>query len=221
MKWRLLVITAIILAITGLLLFTEQGRKYAISLGSMTRGLVSTLGNFVGSLMKSGLAKEFSAELELNKEAIYGQKFQFSGAELKASGQILSMKIDGKNWEVSEKIKFEIVGSGEISFKNDGKLNLKADASLAKFNSWKTSDIKIEIEMSPESFSMDNAKCDFIKINSASGKVKKQLEDMELTVNFTQANLKLEGFQGNIIFDNEELKLKGTATNLEINGKKI
>ncbi|MEM5879429.1 MAG: hypothetical protein QXU74_02975 [Candidatus Aenigmatarchaeota archaeon] len=219
MRWKLLAAVAVILAITGLLLFTEQGRKYAVSLGSMTRGLTSTLGNFVASFVKAPSGQEFNFELDLNREAIYGQSFSFSDAEFKTSCQILSLKIDGKNWEVGDKVKLEMVGSGEISVGSDGKVSLKADASLIKFDSWKTNNVKIEMEMLPGSFSMNNAKSSLINI-TASGKASKQLEDIELKADFNQANLKLEGFRGSVNFE-DRLRLTGTAANLEINGKKI
>jgi hypothetical protein len=219
MKWKLMVAVAVVLVILGLLFFTEQGRRYAIALGSLTRGLTSTLGNFIGSFVKIPLGKEFSFELNLNKEAIFGQSFSFSNAGFEALGKILSLKIDGKTWEGGEKVKIELVGSGEISVEN-GKLRLKGDVNLFKFDSWKTSDVKVEIEIVPESFSINNAKTGLINLTQASGNATKKLEDIELKVEFDKANLKVENFFGTIEFK-ENLKLTGTATNIEINGKRI
>jgi len=219
MKWKLLVGVATVLVILGLLFFTEQGRKYAITLGSLTRSLTSNVGNFIGSFVKVS-GKEFSLELNLNKEAIHGQSFSFSNAGFEVWGKILSLKIDGKTWETSEKIKIELIGSGEISVGNDGKLKLKADANLLKFDSWKTSDVKVELEIMPENFLMNNAKADLINMTSASGNATKKIEEIELKVDFERANLKVENFFGTIEVK-EKLRLVGTATSLEINGKKI
>jgi len=220
MKWKLLVAVAVVLAFLGLLFFTEQGRRYAISLGSSTRSFTSTVGNFIGSFVKVPSGNEFSFELNLNKEAIYGQSFSFSNAGFEASGRISSLKIDGKTWEIGEKVKVELVGSGEISIGNDGKLSLKSDTNLLKLDSWKTSNVKVEMEMIPESFSMNNAKADLINTTQASGNANKKLDDIEVKVEFDKANLKVENFLGTIELK-EKLKLSGTATNIEINGKKI
>jgi hypothetical protein len=163
---------------------------------------------------------EFSFELNLNKEAIYGQSFSFSNAGFEASGRISSLKIDGKTWEIGEKVKVELVGSGEISIGNDGKLSLKSDTNLLKLDSWKTSNVKVEMEIIAENFSMNNAKADLINTTQASGNANKKLDDIEVKVEFDKANLKVENFLGTIELK-EKLKLSGTATNIEINGKKI
>jgi hypothetical protein len=120
MKWKLLVAVAVVLAFLGLLFFTEQGRRYAISLGSLTRGFASTVGNFIGSFVKVPSGNEFGLELNLNKEAIYGQSFSFSNAGFEASGRISSLKIDGKTWEIGEKVKVEVAVAhawgGQVQF---------------------------------------------------------------------------------------------------------
>jgi hypothetical protein len=218
MKWKLLVAIFVVFAILGLLFFTEQGKKYAISLGSLTRSLITPVGNFIGSFLKIPLEKEFNLELNLNREAIYGQTFSFSGFE--ASGKILSLKMDGKTWEIGENVKIGLAGEGEISIGNDGMLKLKANANLLQFDSLKTNNVKIEMEMIPENFSVNDAKADLLNMSSASGNASKKLGDIEVKVDFEKANLEIENFLGKIEFE-ENLRLVGTANNMEINRKRI
>jgi len=220
MKWKLLVAVAVVLAVLGFLFFTEEGRKYAISLGSLTRSFTSTVGNFVGSFVKISSGNGFGLELNLNKEAIYGQSFSFSNSGFEASGRILSLKIDGKTWEIGEKVKVELVGNGKISIGNDGRLALNVDTNLLKLDSWKTSNVKVEMEMIPDNLLMNNAKADLINTTSASGNVNKKLDEIEVKVDLNKANLEVENFFGTIELK-DKLKLSGTATNIEINGKKI
>ncbi|MEM5772677.1 MAG: hypothetical protein QXL86_00390 [Candidatus Aenigmatarchaeota archaeon] len=220
MKWKLLGIVAVILTLLGVLLFTEQGRKYAIVLGSMTRSFTNLLGNFLGSIVRTSSTQEFEFEMSTNKEAVYGQSFSFTGTRFKALGPILTLSIDGKNWEIGEKSEVELIGNGEVLIGSDGKLSLKADASLFKLGSLKTNEVKIEIEMIPENFSLTNAKVSLINMTSASGYVKKKMENIELKADFNKASLKIENFFGAIEFK-EEAWLSGIATNIEVNGKKI
>jgi len=218
MKWKLLVAATLVLIILGLLFFTEEGRKYAISLGSLTRSFTNTLGNFISSMVKVS-EKGFNLELNLNKQAVYGQNFSFADT-FEAFGRILSLNIDGKTWEIGEEVKVEILGSGEISVGNDGKVRVKADASMLKLNSWKTSSVEVKMEMLPESFSVNSTKADLMSMSSVTGNGSKKIEDFELKFDFEKANLKIEKFSGKIEFK-EKLKIIGNATNLEINGKKI
>jgi hypothetical protein len=220
MKWKLLVAVAIVLAILGLLVFTEKGRQYATFIGSVTRSFASVLGNFVGSYVKISPSENFDLELVMNKEAIYGQSFSFSDASFKASCQILKLKIDGKDWEGGEKTEIELTGNGEILVGNEGRVSLKGDAKSLKFDVWKTSDVKVEAEILPESFSLSNVKEDLINVSSVTGNAKKKLEGIEVNVNFALANLKIGGFSGLVEWENQT-KLTGTVTNFEINGKKI
>ncbi|MEM5829550.1 MAG: hypothetical protein QW040_02525 [Candidatus Aenigmatarchaeota archaeon] len=220
MKFKHLVAIAVILTATGFLLFTEQGKKYAISLGGMTRNLTSMVGGFLASFIKIPPKGEFNFELELNKEAAYKQSFSFSNAGFECSCRILNLIIDGKIWEVGDKIRIEMVGDGEVLIGNEGKLILKADASSIKFDSWKTSKVKVEIEMIPENFFLSNAKAKLLNMTSVSGTMSKEMEDLKIKVDFEQANLKLEGFNGSVKFE-EKLRLEGTATDIEINGKRV
>ncbi|MEM5766158.1 MAG: hypothetical protein QW423_00770 [Candidatus Aenigmatarchaeota archaeon] len=220
MKLKILAVIVVVLATTGFLLFTEQGKKYAITLGDMTRGLANLAGNFVGSFIKISNKEEFIFDLESNKEAIYGQSFSFSNASFKSSCRILNLIIDGRAWEASEKVKIEMEGRGEISIGKDGKLILKADTNLIKLDSWKTKNVKVEMEVLPENFSLDNAGARLVNITSASGTVNKQMDDIKVKVDFSQADIKLEGFYGSIEFG-EKLRLAGIATNIEVKGNKI
>jgi uncharacterized protein YjeT (DUF2065 family) len=218
MKWKLLVAVALVLVVLGLLFFTEQGRKYATSLGSLARGLVNTLGSFVGSMVKVP-GKKFNIEMNLNKEALYGQNFSFSD-KFEAFGKILSLSLDGKTWEIGEDVKLELTGTGEASIGNDGKVRLKAEAKSLNLNSWKTSDVKIETELLPKNFLANNVKADLLSMSSVTGNVSKKIEDVELKIDLNGANLKIEGFLGTIEF-NVKSRFVGSANNLEINGKKV
>jgi TATA-box binding protein (TBP) (component of TFIID and TFIIIB) len=91
---------------------------------------------------------------------------------------------------------------------------------LLKLDSWKTSNVKVEMEMIPDSLLMNNAKADLINTTSASGNVNKKLDEIEVKVDLNKANLEVENFFGTIELK-DKLKLSGTATNIEINGKKI
>lgn len=220
MRWKLLGIAAILLLLVGGLLFTEQGRRYAIAIGSMTRGFANLLGNFLASIGKTPSGQEFEFEMKVNKEAMYGQSFSFSEANFKAFGSITTLNIDGKNWEISEKSEIEVVGKGEISVEDKGKIKLKADASLFRLGFMKTSGVKVEMEIVPESFSLNNSRIALINMNSASGYAKKKMENLELKADFNKANLKIENFVGSIEVE-ENIKIFGVTTNIEIDGKKI
>jgi hypothetical protein len=220
MKWKLLVAFACLLTILGFLMFTEQGRRYAIFIGSGTRSFTKTMGNFVGSFIKIHQSEKFDFSLLANKEALHGQIFSFFDANFKSSCQILSLKIDGKTWESGKKTEIELQGNGEISIREDGSVSLKADAKSLIFDEWKTSDVKIEAEVLPTKFSLSRGEEKLINMTFTSGNVKKKIGDIEVFVNFTSASLKIEDFSGSIEWE-DQTKLAGTASKIEINGKNI
>ncbi|MEM5836645.1 MAG: hypothetical protein QW451_01575 [Candidatus Aenigmatarchaeota archaeon] len=220
MNWKILLLVVFIFSLVGFLGFTEEGRKYAEILRNGLGGFTKLLGNFVAPFSTTKSSSPFEFELVVEKEAIFGQTFSFSGSKFFSTCRALSLKIDGKNWEINEEINVSLEGKGSLDFDLSGKAKLSAEAASLQLNNFKTNEAKIEMEFLPEKIYLNNTNQKLINLTSATGRVLKKFEGIEISANFTKSNLKIENFFGSLELE-KNLIIYGSANEIEINGKKI
>lgn len=205
----------VVIGILGLLALTEQGRTYAVFLG---RGM----GNLLGYVLKFQIGKSFNFESEINAEALYGQSFSLSDSSLKIYGSSSSMKIGGNVFTLSDGVvEMEMTGNGDFVFTSDGKVTLNLDAKTLQMNGISTNNVKVEGEVTPTAFSLEGVNKDSMNITSASGKVTRTFDSTTVTANFPKSNLLIDNFLGTVELVNQTIKLLGTATGIEVNGRSI
>lgn len=210
----------VIFSLVGFLWLTQAGRKFTQILINDLGVFAKTVGNFVSTFSKIKPSTAFEFELSVEKESVWGQSFSFSDSKFFSTCKLLSLKIDGKNWETSEKINISLEGRGSLDFDANDKAKLEAEATSLQFNNFKTSGVKVEMEFLPEKIYLSNVTQEVINFTSATGKVLKKSEGLIISANFTKGNLKIENFFGSLEIK-ENLTMYGVASKIEINGKGI
>lgn len=220
MNWKVLLVVVVAFSLLGFFGFTQEGRKYSEIIKNSLGGFTKILGSFVATFSKSKPSSVFEFELLSEKEAILGQTFSFSGSKISSTCRILNLKIDGKTWEISDKINLSLEGKGSLNFDVSGRVKLNVEASQFKLDSFKTSEAKVEMELLPEKIYLSNISQELINLTLVTGSVLKRSEGLMISANFTKASLLIENFLGSIELG-ERLKIYGTASEIDINGKKI
>lgn len=216
MQWKLLIAALIILGVVAVMAFTEPGRKY-------TGFLSKYVGDFVAGIFNP---EKFAFELRANKEAFYDQSFSFSGSTFAVSGAYNHVSIDGKVWEskTTKELNLNFAGSGKIELTKDGTLVVSATTSAVDLNDFTAKSdgvMDVNIEIVPSSFTLANLIQGEITLSSATGEIKKTVNNTVLTAEFTQSNIVVGNFNGSIQMENGTISLIGYATGVKSSDFKI
>jgi len=214
MKWKALLAVIIVLVIAGLLFATDVGQKYIDF-------MKKSVGNFVSIIFKKQQpGQTFRVELTTNKYPFYGQSYRITNSTFTGSGFYQKIKVG--DWDVTiksgKKVGVTINNfNGLFEYTSEGGIKLTGESNQIEIEDRAYSSerpTKIELEIVPFSFSLNNIAQDRISLQSVSGEIKTDrgqapLEKSKLEISFftgdlmlaEDGNAKLEGVASSIIGD--------------------
>src|SRR4030042_3985937 len=209
--WKLWISIFLVIGIMSLLFYTDAGKK--------TLGIFK-IGRFVDTY-PSG-EKGFSVELDTNEEAFYSQSYEVSNTTFVASGicreniKMDNIKInrDGFVCEITLNSLY-----GVVDYTQGGSVVISGKAASMRMDGvlYSGENMKVMVEVTPNSFMLTDVSEKRIILQSVNGKISKLRADGNVSmVGFLNANsLKINNFNGDIKLEENHLILKGTTDSVE------
>ena len=226
MRFKLLLGIFIIIAIVGLLIFSEQGRNFREKYIDPTLGPVTGFfKDITGQLIKQPpVNRTLNINLETDLYAISGQNFDVQNINLDANLLYDSITIAGQvvNIKDDKTIDFKAVDmSGTVQMLGDNKMKIIGESVSVEINgivfSPQSNENKIEFSSTgtPTSFSLNNIEKDTMTFSGISGTLKfKDWSPLALE----NDNLNIQKFKGTISLVGDTLTIMGKIEKASLNG---
>jgi len=226
MRFKLLLGLFIIIAIIGLLIFSQQGRSFREKyldpyVGPVTGFFKGITGRFV---KQQPVNRTLDIILETDLNGISGQNFDVQNLNLDAELLYDSVIVSGQNINVkdSKTIDFKTVGmSGTVQMLGNNKIKIIGESLSVEVNdivfSPQSNKDKIAFSLSgtPNSFSLNNIEKDTMTFSGISGTLKfKDWSPLALE----NDNLNIREFKGTIMLDGDTLMIIGKVEKASLNG---
>ena len=218
MKWKILVLVLLIVAIASMVGFSYYfgGPNYV----EIMQRPFGQLTSYVTKVLFNTNDTPFLVVFDGKKSAFNNMNFQLVNSTVKAEGNVVYMKIDGKTVNKANKI---VIGNinGELSI-SEGAADIKGETTSLSVNDvFFTSEknMKVEIGVAPDKLFASSILEDKLAFSDTSGKLTVGLKTPTIT-NLENGRLEISRFAGSLNFD-EATELSGTATKVVVNGQEI
>jgi len=226
MRFKLLLGVFIIIAIIGLLIFSQQGRSFREKyvdkyIGSVTGLFKGVTGRFI---KQQPANRTLDIILETDLNGIAGQNFDVQNFDLDAELLYDSVVIAGQNINVkdSRTIDFKTISmSGTVQILGDNKMKIIGESLSVEANgiifSPQSDKDKIDFSLTgtPTIFSLNNIEKDGITLSPISGTLKfKDWSPLALE----NDNLNIQKFKGTITLYEDTLTIMGKIEKASLNG---
>jgi len=226
MNWKILLALFIIIAITGLLIFSEKGRgfrekyldKYIKSVGSYLTGIKSKF------IKPKAVNRTLEITISTDSTNLRGQEFELTERPFKVELIYDAVSVGGQNIDAkgSENIDFKTDSmTGNIVIDENDKMKFSGQAGNVELNeivfSSKSGEEKIEFYLvgTPISFSLIDVEKDSMIFSDISGSLK--LGDWS-PLTLKNDNLNIVNFKGTIEYEEDSLTITGDIEKASLNG---
>ena len=226
MNWKILLSLFIVIAITGLLIFSDKGRsfrekyldKYLKTVGSYFKGITD--------IFKKNQAVNRTLDVTItgSSNILHEKKFDLEGNSFDGELKYETVSVSGQNINVkgSDKIKFNVNAmTGSISIDTSGKMMISGQAKSVEFDSIviasKTEKEMIDFSLigTPTTFSLSNIEIDRLVFSGISGLLK--LSDWS-PLALENDNLDISYFKGYIEQVDGSITVSGRVGKISLNG---
>jgi hypothetical protein len=226
MRFKLLLGLFIIIAIAGLLIFSQQGKSFREKyldkyIGSATGLFKGITGKFIKQ-QPANRTLDITLETDLN--SISGQNFDVQNLDLDATLLYDSVTIAGQtvNLKDDKTIEFKTSGmSGTIQALGDNKMKIIGESLSVEINGlvFSPQSTKDKIQFSligePKSFSLNNVEKDTMTFSGISGTLKfKDWSPLALE----NDNFNVQKFMGTITLSGNKVIIMGKVEKASLNG---
>ena len=226
MRWKLWLVLFIIIAITGLLLFSQKGRELNQQyLSKYTKVIGDFLGSITGRFKKPEiLNRTLQITIDTDPDVLRTIEFDLSEKAFVAEIIYETVYVGDHNIKVKgqDEINFDTeIMTGTVSFDETGKISISGKASSVELNGMlftpNTGEEKIEffIVGTPTSFSLIDVENDRMILSGVSGLLR--LSDWS-PLSLDSDNLDFSYFKGDIIQDEDSLTVSGNVEKISLNG---
>lgn len=226
MNWKILLSLFIIIAITGLLIFSERGISFREKY--LDKYLKTISGYFKGitGMFKKTVAvnRTLDVTISASSNILHGKNFDIEGNSFEGELKYETVSISGQNINVkgSDKIKFSVIGmTGSISIDGNGKMIISGEAKSVGFDGIvltpKSEKEMVEFSLigTPTSLSLNNFEVDRLILPGTSGLLK--LNDWS-PLALENDNLDISYFKGDIKQEDNSITLSGRVEKISLNG---
>ena len=206
MKWKIVVSLLLIVVLTGILITNENTPTYANIFKNGISGLASII------VKPSGI---MNINLNVQKQAFYGQKFKISNSTLTSSATPISMKINGIDYMLKDISRTDInIGkmSGSFDITPVGSVVISARTRYVEIGEMiltQPKDMKVEMEIIPIEFSLTEIEKNKITLLSATGDMELPRNDTITTIPLENEKLEIRTFSGTLEMDKDIMRLNG------------
>lgn len=226
MSWKILLTLFIVIAITGLLVFSGKGRSFREKYLDKYLGTISGYFKGVTGFFKKrvDVNRTLDVTITASSNVLYGKNFDLEGNSFDGELKYETVSVGGQNINVkgNDKIKFNVNGmTGSISIDASGKMIISGQARSVEFDSIVINS-KSEKEMidfsltgTPTSFSLDNIEIDRLVLSGTSGLLR--LSDWS-PLALENDNLDISYFKGYIEQVDNSITVSGKVGEISLNG---
>jgi len=226
MNWKILLSLFIIIAITGLLIFSERGRSFREKyLDKYLRTISGYFKGITGIFKKTvDVNRTLDVTITASSNVLHGKRFNLEGNSFDGELKYETVSVSGQNINVkgSDNIKFSVIGmTGSISIDGDGKMIISGEAKSVGFDGIvltpKSEKEMVEFSLigTPTSLSLNNFEVDTLILSGASGLLK--LNDWS-PLALENDNLDISYFKGDITQVGNSITLSGRVGKISLNG---
>jgi len=211
MRWKALLAVLLILAIAGLLFFTNSGQYYM-------NFFKIRVGQFVSGIFGPTSGKTFSIILTASKEQFAGLNFKVSNSTLSISGDYKSIKIGDQIVDLKNKKTVDLSMSyfnGNIEFTAEGNAKISAEPNSFELNDLKyfsEKPMKVEMIIEPTKFLLTNLSMDKISFSPITGDIQRVNDSKVDSISLKNEKLEISNFAGLIKSSDGKLTLQGIAS---------
>lgn len=229
MNWKILLSLFIVIAITGLLIFSERGKSFRAKYLDKHLKTVGSYFKGVTTIFKKQQAINRTLDMTItgSSNILYGKNFDIEGNYFGGELKYETVSVSGQNINVkgSDKINFNVNGmTGSISIDATGKMEISGQARAVEFDSIVINS-KSEKEMIdfslvgiPTSFSLSNFEIDRLVFSDTSGLLR--LSDWP-PMDLKNDNLDITQFRGDIEQEDNSITISGKIEKISLNNKLI
>jgi hypothetical protein len=207
--WKLWISIFLVIGIMSLLFYTDAGRK--------TLGFFK-IGRFVETTPSN--TQYFTMELDANEESFYSQHYDISNTTFASSGLCQqNIKINDINLN-RDGVPCEIILNGLVGsfdYTQSGSVYISGKATSMKLDTvlYSGENMKITVEIIPNSFLLSEVSEKKIDLPSVTGKISKIKGGSASVVGFLNANsVDISNFDGSFKLDQGQLILNGIASSV-------
>ncbi len=225
MNWKITLTLLIIVAITGLFIFSEKGMsfrqkyldKYITTVGNFLKGIT---GKFKSP--KTYPNNTFDATITATSDIFKGQKLDVDNIGFTGKLEYNTVTVGGLNLKFSEEIELKTDGmTGTIIVDTDNTMRISGQSTYVELNSIvfspKTGEKTVEFSLvgKPVEYTMTNFYKEKMTISGVSGLLKlKEWSPLALKGD----NLDIKNFLGTIEQSNDSLTITGKVEKVSLNG---
>ena len=226
MNWKILLSLFIIIAITGLLIFSEKGRTVrARYLDPYLKKVGSYFEGITGIFKKHQVVnRTLDVTITASPDILNGMNFDLEGNSFDGELKYETVSVSGQNINVkgSDKIKFNVNSmTGSISIDASGKMIISGQAKSVEFDSIIINS-KSEKEMidfsligTRTSFSLSNIEIERLIFPETSGLLR--ISDWP-PMQMENDNLDITNFKGDIEQEGNSITVSGKVERISLNG---
>jgi hypothetical protein len=232
MNWKILLGLFIIIAITGLLIFSERGKNIRESLGKYLKPISTPISGYfkgiTGKFIKSkAVNRTLDLQISLDSINLRGQEFTLNGNSFEGTIKLGVVSIGEQNINLKEssEANFVINGiKGTILFDTTGEIKISGEANSIELNGMlftskiennKQTPVVFLISGIPVTFSIDGIEKDRMILSEVKGVLR--LADWS-PLDLNNDNLDISNFLGSIQKDEESVVISGKSGEVILNG---